>query len=125
MVKKTGSKGIELTISQLCEELGIKPDMAKEELKKNLTLKLAPLIPVYRAFINPDHMGYLNYSIAAIKGGRSDRDLRYLESKGFVKNDGEREQALSAGITAKQGPVVLYKPTEKGYDAAHLTVNLQ
>lgn len=93
-----------MRIRELCDLLEVK-SKSKKEISRDLFEKLAPIIMRF----NVDC--WLTASMLAKKGGRSERELKYLEQKGLVYLHGESSKNSNVG----EG--LLYKMTDKGVEA--------
>ncbi len=92
-----------MKIKELCDLLEIK-SVEKKEIDTELVNKLAPIIMRFNS-------GWPTSSLFAQKGGRSEKELKYLEQKGLVHFHRKTDKESNVGAGA------LYKLTDKGIEA--------
>ena len=93
-----------MKIKELCDLLEIKSSK-KKEIETELIEKLCPIIMRFNADLWP------TASLFAQKGGRSERELKYLEQKGLVSYHHASDKNSNVGAGS------LYKITLKGVEA--------
>jgi len=91
-----------MEIKELCDLLEIK-NTDNKKIEVELTNKLAPIIIRFNA-------DFPTASLFAKEGGRSERELKYLEQKGLVYFHRNSDKGSNVGAGN------LYKLTEKGIE---------